>query len=34
MMDKIPDRRPTAVDILQDHYIQQHMKVINVCACI
>lgn len=26
-MDKVPERRPSAIEILQDHYIKQHMEV-------
>lgn len=27
MMDKLPSKRPTAVEILQDPYIKRHMEV-------
>ena len=27
MMDKIPSRRPSAVEILQEPYIKRHMEV-------
>ena len=27
MMDKIPSRRPSAIEILQEPYIKRHMEV-------
>ena len=30
MLDKDPRKRPTAVEILQDHFIKQHMEVKHI----